>query len=68
MQGIVQWWQKNCEANPNLGNSLEVYQPEQEGTPTLRLEAPREEVVLSEPRGQGYLEEGGTSVDLSSMN
>lgn len=51
MQGIVQWWQKNCEANPNLGNSLEVYQPEQEGTLTLRLEAPREEVVLSEPRG-----------------
>ena len=26
------------------------------------------EVVLSEPRGQSHLEEGGTSVDLSSVN
>ena len=38
-------------------------------TLTFRLEGPREKVVLSQSQGtQGYLEETGTTVDLSSMN
>lgn len=60
---------KMCHPAPS-GSAFtsENFQPKvltligQKATPTVRLEGPREQVVLSEPRGQGYLEEARTTV------